>query len=136
VGLGLGYLCDVDRQLGEAGAAGLQGRGGVDGLISIVFRTSVTDHGLHVIALSMVIVSVIGLLAVVADRTIMSRARVRRDDPPAGRPSASPGRRPGNDQGCHGREAPARCAMVNLSGKPAGPGGSRCPSAHTSGRPL
>ena len=47
-------------------------------LISIVFHTSVTDHGLHVIALIMVVVSALGLVLVLADRKIMSQARVRR----------------------------------------------------------
>ena len=47
-------------------------------LISIVFHTSVTDHGLHVIALIMVVVSALGLVIVLADRTIMSEARARR----------------------------------------------------------
>ena len=47
-------------------------------LISIVFHTSVTDHGLHVIALIMVVVSALGLVIVLADRTIMSQARAGR----------------------------------------------------------
>jgi MFS family permease len=47
-------------------------------LISIVFHSRVDDHGLHVIALIMVIVSVLGLLVVLADRDIMARARIRR----------------------------------------------------------
>ena len=37
-------------------------------IISIVFHTSVTDHGMHVIALIMVAVSALGLVIVVADR--------------------------------------------------------------------
>jgi MFS family permease len=48
-------------------------------LISIVFHTRVDDHGLHVIALIMVIVSVVGLLVVLMDRNVMTLARVRRD---------------------------------------------------------
>lgn len=47
-------------------------------LISIVFHTSVTDHGLHVIALIMVVVSALGLVIVVADRKLMSQARAGR----------------------------------------------------------
>lgn len=52
-------------------------------LISIVFHTSVTDRGLHVIALVMVIVSALGVVIVVADRKLMSRARVERGPSPS-----------------------------------------------------
>ncbi|MGW2389029.1 MFS transporter [Streptomyces lydicamycinicus] len=45
-------------------------------LISAVFHTQVNDHRLHLIALIMVTVSVLGLLVVVTDRTVMARARV------------------------------------------------------------
>ncbi|MGX1853046.1 MFS transporter [Streptomyces sp. NPDC055299] len=53
-------------------------------LISIAFHTHVNDHRLHVIALIMVTVSVLGLAIVITDRKVMAQARVRRDDPPAG----------------------------------------------------
>jgi len=45
-------------------------------LISVVFHSEVNDHRLHLIALTMVAVSVLGLLVVVTDRTVMARARV------------------------------------------------------------
>jgi predicted MFS family arabinose efflux permease len=45
-------------------------------LIAITFHTSVSDRHLHLIALIMVIVSVAGLLIVVADRQVMQQARV------------------------------------------------------------
>ncbi|WP_406473165.1 MFS transporter [Streptomyces platensis] len=45
-------------------------------LISVVFHSEVNDHRLHLIALAMVAVSVLGLLVVVTDRTVMARARV------------------------------------------------------------
>ncbi|MFF9787429.1 MFS transporter [Streptomyces nigrescens] len=45
-------------------------------LISVVFHTQVSDHRLHLIALIMVIVSVLGLILVITDRTVMTRARV------------------------------------------------------------
>jgi predicted MFS family arabinose efflux permease len=48
-------------------------------IIAIVFHTRVSDHGLHMIALIMVAVSAVGLVMVVADRKIMTQARVRRD---------------------------------------------------------
>jgi len=41
-------------------------------IISIVFHTSVTDHGLHVIAVVMTAVSVVALVLTVADRRLMS----------------------------------------------------------------
>lgn len=47
-------------------------------LISIVFHTHVTDHGLHRIGLIMVIVSVIGLAIVILDRNVMSQAHAPR----------------------------------------------------------
>ncbi|MFI0715602.1 MFS transporter [Streptomyces inhibens] len=53
-------------------------------LISVVFHTHVDDHHLHVIALIMVVVSVLGLAIVLTDRKVMAQPRVRRDDPPAG----------------------------------------------------
>jgi MFS family permease len=40
-------------------------------LIAVTFRTSVSDHGLHVIAIIMVVVSVLGLLLAVGDRRLM-----------------------------------------------------------------
>ena len=52
-------------------------------LIAIAFHTSVSDTHLHAIALIMVIVSVVGLVIVVADRKIMSQAHVRDAGPPA-----------------------------------------------------
>ncbi|MEU8786675.1 MFS transporter [Streptomyces sp. NPDC048637] len=46
-------------------------------LISVVFQTQVNDHRLHMIALVMVIVSLLGLILVVTDRTVMARVRAR-----------------------------------------------------------
>jgi MFS family permease len=57
-------------------------------LIAIVFRTRVTDHGLHVIALIMVAVSAVALVVTVADRQIMTQARARRE--PASDPDPAP----------------------------------------------
>lgn len=45
-------------------------------IIAIAFHSGVTDARLHTLALIMVIVSILGLLLVVCDRTIMSHARV------------------------------------------------------------
>jgi MFS-type transporter involved in bile tolerance (Atg22 family) len=40
-------------------------------LIAVTFHTSVSDHGLHIIAIIMVVVSVLGLLLAVGDRRLM-----------------------------------------------------------------
>lgn len=49
-------------------------------LIAIVFRTRVSDHGLHVLALTMLAVSAAALVLTVADRQIMTQARARRQE--------------------------------------------------------
>lgn len=46
-------------------------------LISIFFRQSVNDNGLHTIAMVMVILSIVGVIIVVADRKIMAQKRVK-----------------------------------------------------------
>lgn len=51
-------------------------------LISIAFHTSVSDAHLHVLALVMVVVSILGLVIVVADRKIMAQAHLREAAPP------------------------------------------------------
>ncbi len=48
-------------------------------IISISFHTSVSDHGLHAIALIMVAVSVVVLLFTVADRRLMALAKAGQD---------------------------------------------------------
>jgi MFS family permease len=42
-------------------------------IISIVFRTSVSDHGLHVVAFIMIAVSAVALIITLADRQLMAR---------------------------------------------------------------
>ena len=90
-------------------------------LISIVFHTSVTDHGLHVIALIMVAVSALGLVVVVADRKIMSQPRARRGPsasspaPPRSEPDGV-GRRNGVPP-TNGKRDPV--ALTTLDPKPA-----------------
>ena len=46
-------------------------------IISITFRSTVSDHGLHVIALTMIAASAAALIVTVADRRLMAQARVR-----------------------------------------------------------
>lgn len=62
-------------------------------LISLVFHTHVNDHRLHVIALIMVLVSVLGLVIVVMDHKVMAQARVPRDDPVGRAPTTARQRR-------------------------------------------
>ncbi|WP_374210959.1 MFS transporter [Streptomyces sp. MCA2] len=102
-------------------------------LISVVFHTQVNDHRLHVIALIMVLVSVLGLIIVVTDRKIMTRvpvrpddpAPVRRDDPPAGhrrRPDREGDTPTGSDRDTDPRRAGAG---TQISGSRQRPGGGR-----------
>jgi MFS family permease len=73
-------------------------------LLSIAYRTRVNDHSLHVTALTMVIASVLGLILVLTDRSVMTQARARRTaplsaappSPAAAGPRSSP---PGRDTG-------------------------------------
>ena len=58
-------------------------------VISIAFRTSITDHGLHTIAWIMVAVSAAALALVLADRSIMRQARPDTRTPAAGRADTS-----------------------------------------------
>lgn len=53
-------------------------------LISIVFHTHVNDHGLHSLALIMIIVSALGSIVVLADRGVMRQDRIRRNDSSSG----------------------------------------------------
>jgi MFS family permease len=46
-------------------------------IIAIVFHTSVSDHGLHVIAVIMIAVSAVALVITLADRQLMAQARAR-----------------------------------------------------------
>ena len=64
-------------------------------ILSITFRSGVTDHGLHVIAVIMVAVSALCLVITLADRKLMSLA----EPPDKARNQAKPGGRPGPGQG-------------------------------------
>jgi MFS family permease len=70
-------------------------------IISITFRFTVSDHGLHVIALIMIAVSAVALLLTIADRHLMSQATAHHH--PAETPAEPPAER---DDG--GRTAVAR----------------------------
>lgn len=71
-------------------------------LLSLVFHTHVDDHHLHLIALIMVVVSVLGLVIVVTDRAVMGQSRARRDELSAGlrrRPDPDEDTPAGSDRG-------------------------------------
>jgi MFS family permease len=53
-------------------------------IVAIVFHNSVTDHGLHIVAVIMIAVSAVALVLTLADRQIMSQGRARRAPPPPG----------------------------------------------------
>jgi hypothetical protein len=66
----------------------------------MVFRTHVSDHGLHVIAIIMIAVSAVALLLTLADRQLMSPASTRRHPPagPAPDPAAEPAAEPARER--------------------------------------
>jgi sugar phosphate permease len=65
-------------------------------IIAMVFRTHVSDHGLHVIAIIMIAVSAVALLLTLADRQLMSPASTRRH--PAARPRPDPAAEPARER--------------------------------------
>jgi MFS family permease len=59
-------------------------------IIAIVFHTSVSNHGLHLIAVIMIAVSAVALLITLADRHLMAQSRARQagqGSPAAQRPA-------------------------------------------------
>jgi sugar phosphate permease len=75
-----GSSCQVDAaQIGTASGLfrtfGYLGSIASSAIISIVFHTSVSDHGLHVIAIIMIIVSAVALVITVADRRLMAQRK-------------------------------------------------------------
>ena len=59
-------------------------------IIAIVFRTHVSDHGLHVLAIIMIAVGAVALLLTLADRQLMSSASTRRHTAAQPDPGAQP----------------------------------------------
>jgi MFS family permease len=55
-------------------------------IIAITFRTSVSDHGLHVIAVIMIAVSAVALLITLADRQLMTLATAGQVSPASQEP--------------------------------------------------
>jgi MFS family permease len=84
------YIQVTAQQIGTASGLlrtfGYLGSIGSSAIIAVVFRASVTDHGLHVIAVIMVAVSAVALVMTLADRQLMNQVRAGRKPPP------SPGR--------------------------------------------
>ncbi len=57
-------------------------------IIGVAFKERVSVHGLHTIALSLIVVSVVAILITVCDRSLMRQARIQRRSPG---PSSTPG---------------------------------------------
>jgi MFS family permease len=72
-------------------------------IISIVFRTSVSDHGLHVIAVIMIAVSAVALVITMADRHLMAQSRAWQAGK-ASQPAQKPAQDPAGQEAEQGRE--------------------------------
>lgn len=88
------YAQVTAAQIGTAAGllrtAGYLGSIGSSAIISVVFRTSVTDHGLHVMAVIMIAVSILAVVITVADRNLRTAARAGDPAPAVTTPSSSP----------------------------------------------
>jgi MFS family permease len=90
---------DIGTASGLLRSFGYMGSIASSAIIAIVFRTQVSDHGLHVIAIIMIAVSALGLLLTLADRQLMGLANTRRDSPASSVPDPGPGRAAESAQG-------------------------------------
>jgi MFS family permease len=69
---------DIGTASGLLRSFGYIGSIGSSAIIAIVFRTQVSDHGLHILAIIMIAVGAVALLLTLADRQLMSSASTRR----------------------------------------------------------
>jgi MFS family permease len=83
---------DIGTASGLLRSFGYMGSIASSAIISIVFHTNVSDHGLHVIAIIMIAISIVALVLTLADRQLMSLPSTQRHPPagPASDPSDSP----------------------------------------------
>jgi len=85
---------DIGTASGLLRSFGYIGSIGSSAIIAIVFRTQVSDHGLHILAIIMIAVGAVALLLTLADRQLMSSASTRRpmaaEPDPAAVPSDPP----------------------------------------------
>jgi MFS family permease len=81
---------DIGTASGLLRSFGYMGSIASSAIIAIVFRTQVSDHGLHVIAIIMIAVSALALLLTLADRQLMGLASSRRDPPAQSAPAPAP----------------------------------------------
>ena len=101
------YTQVASAQIGTASGLfrtfGYVGSIGSSAIIAIVFRTGVSDHGLHVIAVIMVAVSAVALLITLADRHLMARSRAHQEaDQPDAPVRAGPRAGPRRDRSAEG----------------------------------
>ena len=80
-------------------------------IISVTFHTSVTDHGLHIIAVIMIATSAVALLLTVADRQLMSQPSVAPGGggkkTPTAEPPGEPATVPGGSAAAPAERAPS-----------------------------
>jgi sugar phosphate permease len=81
---------DIGTASGLLRSFGYIGSIGSSAIIAIVFRTHVSDHGLHVLAIIMIAVGAVALLLTLADRRLMSSASTRRHTAAQPDPAAEP----------------------------------------------
>ena len=81
---------DIGTASGLLRSFGYMGSIASSAIIAIVFRTHVSDHGLHVIAIIMIAVSALALLLTLADRQLMGLPSSRRHPPARSAPAPDP----------------------------------------------
>jgi MFS family permease len=87
---------DIGTASGLLRSFGFIGSIASSAIIAIVFRTHVSDHGLHVTAIIMIAVSVVALLLTLADRQLMSLASTQQH--PAAQPAPDPAEEPAREK--------------------------------------
>jgi sugar phosphate permease len=87
---------DIGTASGLLRSFGFIGSIASSAIIAIVFRTHVSDHGLHVTAIIMIAVSAVALLLTLADRQLMSLANTQQH--PAAQPAPDPAGEPARER--------------------------------------
>jgi len=87
---------DIGTASGLLRSFGYIGSIGSSAIIAIVFRTRVSDHGLHVIAIIMIAVSAVTLLLTLADRQLMALPSTRQTLP--AEPAKDPAEQPASER--------------------------------------
>jgi MFS family permease len=101
---------DIGTASGLLRSFGYMGSIASSAIISIVFHANVSDHGLHVIAIIMIAVSIVALVLTLADRQLMSSASTRR--PAAAQPAPEPPREPAGETKSQPTSSPDKPAVA------------------------